>query len=113
MLVLYNEFMDRHKRERNPLYLFLGASGLIGLSAYINAFPPDFPLTLAGFFLLLATSVGLIGAYIFRRTRHAALLAVGASLYLALRYLGLRQPIYVILLIASILAIEYLWKENG
>lgn len=105
--------MERHKRERNSVFLFLGASGVIVLSAYVNAFPPDSPIILAGFFLLLATSIGLIGAYIFRRTRHAILLAIGVSLYLFLRYLGLRQPFYLVLLIASIIAIEYLWKENG
>ena len=104
--------MDRHKRERNPVLLCLGVSGLIGLSAYVNAFPPDSPFILAGFFSLLATSIGLMGAYVFRRTRHAVLLAVGLSLYLFLRYLGLRQVFYVILLIASIIALEYLWKEN-
>lgn len=105
--------MERHKRERNPIFLFLGASSIIVLSAYVNAFSPDTPVILTGFFLLLTVSIGFIGAYFFRRRRHAILLAVGVSLYLFLRYLSLRQPFYLILLIASIIALEYLWKENG
>lgn len=105
--------MERHKANRNPIYLFFGISGCIALSAYVNAFSPDSPLLLFGFFSLLTISFGFIGAYSFIRAHHAILLSIGVSLYLFLRFLGLRQPIYIILLVASIIAIEYLWKENG
>src|SRR3989344_9441651 len=102
--------MERLPKERNPLLLFLGITGIIGLSAYVNIVTPDSLFAIVGFFLLLGASLGLLGLYAFRRKRHAILLAVGMTLYLALRYLGLKHPLYAILLTASVIALEYLWK---
>lgn len=104
--------MERLHKERNPLLLFFGITGIIVLTAYINIVSPATIIHIAGFFLLLFLSLVLLSKYTFLNMRHAVLLAGGISLYLLLRYLGLRHPLYAVLLLASVIALEYLWREN-
>ncbi len=104
--------MERLKKERNPLILFLGLTGLIVMSAYVNIFPPDSLTHILIFLVILAVSLGLLCSYVFRKTRHTVLITLGVMLYLVLRYFGLRHPLYAVLLFASIIALEYLWKDS-
>lgn len=105
--------MERLPKTRNPLLLFAGLTGIIVLSAYINILPPDSPFALVGFFVLVAFSIGTLCAYLLRSTRHALFIAGGVSVYLILRLLGLRHPLYALLLVASIVALEFLWRDNS
>ncbi len=104
--------MDRLHHARNPLILFFGITCLIALSAYVNVISPDSLVTIIGFFLLLGLSIGFLGFYALRKRRHALLLSFGVCLYLVLRFVGLKHPLYAVLLVASVIALEYLWKEN-
>lgn len=105
--------MDRHKHSRNPLLLFWGLTGFFLLAAYINVFVPNALPPLILFFLILYLSLYLVTFYLIPHTRHALLITTGVVLYLGLRFLELRQPVYVLLLIASLVALEYLWKESS
>lgn len=105
--------MERLPKARNPLLLLAGLTGSIVLSAYINIVPPDSPLVLIGFFVLVAFSIGSLCSYLFKNMRHAMLIAGGVSVYLVLQLLGLRHPIYAVLLVASIVALEFLWRDNS
>ncbi|MEK7533019.1 MAG: hypothetical protein AAB542_01165 [Patescibacteria group bacterium] len=104
--------MERQKKARNPLTLFIGVTTLIVTAAYINVFPPDSLMVLLGFFALLMISSTTLGIYLFPHTRHAILISSGLAVYLMLRLIGLRHPLYTLLLVASIAALEYLWREN-
>ena len=108
----YNEAMERIKAPRNPLLLFLGITGIILLSSLVNIFPPDTVYSLAAFFALLIISAYFLGMYTFRRRRHAFLLVLAVTMFFGLRLVGLKHGLYTILLIASILALEYLWKDG-
>jgi hypothetical protein len=66
-----------------------------------------------GFFTLVSFSIGTLLAYFLRNRRLAILIAGGVSLYLVLRLLGLRHPLYALLLVASIVALEFLWRDNS
>lgn len=105
--------MDRKNHSRNPTTLFLGITGSIALAAYINITPPDTGVSLLGFFILLITTLLLLGMYFIGSLRHTIVLTFSVTLYLILRYIGLRHPLYPILLVASVIALEYVWKDNG
>lgn len=105
--------MERQKKERNPALLFIGLSLLIITAAYINVTPPASLISLIGFFLLLSIVSTTLGFYLFHHMRHAVILSVGIIIWLILRLIGLRHPLYTVLLIASIIALEYLWKDQG
>jgi len=105
--------MERRPKERNPLLLFLGVTGLIVLFAYVNVVAPETLVHIIGFFLLLTVTVWFLGIYVFRHKRHAVLLVTGIAFYLALRYLGLKHPLYAVLLIASIAALELIRREKS
>ncbi len=103
--------MDRKKPPRNPMQLFLGCTGLFALAAYVNIFPPDSAVTVVTFFILLVVTLVLLGLYVFRRYRIALVVALAVAVYLMLRLLGLRHPLYALLLAASVFAIEYLFRQ--
>jgi len=105
--------MERSHTSKNPITLFLGITGIILLAAYVNIALPDTGVTILGFFLLLVITIACLGMYITRNTRHVVVLTLGVTLYLGLRFIGLRHPIYGILLVASIVALEYVWKDNS
>ncbi len=104
--------MERNQNIRNPSMLFMGIIGVIVTAIYVNVTSPGSLLLLAGFFGLFFFSFLALGLYVFPKKRHAILLAVGMTLFLVLRLLGLRQFWYTGLLIASVIALEMLWKEH-
>lgn len=104
--------MERFHKSRNPLLLFLGVTGLILLTAFINIVPPYSIGAIAVFAIIFTATLILLGLYAIRRVRHVLMLTFGIIIYLVLRYLGLRHPLYAVLLAASIAALEYLWKDN-
>ena len=105
--------MERQKKTRNSLILFIGITTLIVTAAYINVVSPDSLIVLLGFFALLMVSSTALGIYLFPHTRHAILISSGLGVYLMLRLIGLHHPLYILLLVASIAALEYLWRENS
>lgn len=109
----YNEAMERMATQRNPLMLFFGISGIFLLVSFINIVAPDTLYSLAAFFTLIMLSAYFLGKYAFRRRRHALLLALAVGLFFALRLAGLKHGLYTVLLAASIVALEYLWKDTA
>ena len=105
--------MDRQKKERMPIVLFIGVTVLIVTAAYVNVIGPDSLISVLGFFALLSIASMLLGIYVFPHTRHALFLTAGIIVLLVLRFIGLRHPLYIMLLIASIIAMEYLWRDNS
>lgn len=105
--------MERLHRPRNPLLLFFGMTGIIALTAFINIVPPDTMAAIIALVLLLATTIILLGLYAIKNLRHILLFTFGILIYLALQFFGLRNLLYAVLLVASLVALEYLWKDNG
>ncbi len=104
--------MDHAHSPKNPLILFLGITGLILLAAYINIAPPDTAVNIIGFFTLLVATMLLLGIYAIRNIRRVIVITFAVVVYLCLRYVGLRHPLYAVLLTASIIALEYVWKDH-
>lgn len=95
------------------MLLFIGLSTLIITTAYVNVTPPDSLISFFGFFTLVGLTFTTLGLYLFHHARHAILLTGGIIVFLLLRLIGLRHPMYTGLLIASVIALEYLWKDQG
>lgn len=93
--------------------LFMGITGIIVTATYVNVTSPSSLLFVSGFFGLFFFSFLALGLYIFPKKRHAILLALAVTLFFVLRLLGLRQFWYTGLLIASVVALEILWKEHA
>lgn len=103
--------MERLHRPRNPLLLFFGITGVIALAAFVNVVPPDSIAAILGFALLLAATIILLGLYTVKNVRHVLLFTIGLLTYLALQFFGLRHILYATLLVASVVALEFLWKD--
>lgn len=93
-------------RERNIWHLILGVSGLSALGWFINSFSPTKPLYLTVFFLTVLLSFLFLSLYLLQNVRRSLLLSTGLAIFLLLRLLDLRHPLYVILLFACLLSLE-------
>ncbi len=104
--------MERHKPVRNPYLLVLGASGYVLLAAFVNMYPPDTIVYIVLFLIAFTVSTGFILQYVFRKIQTSVLWSGGLALLLILRLFGLKSPIYTVLLLASIISFEILWKRK-
>lgn len=102
--------MRRH--ERNIWWLLLGICGLSGLAWFANTFSPDSALKIVEFLLILAVSAFLLAQYLLNNVRRATLLSIGLTTIFILRFLGLRDPIYIILLLATLASLELLLSKR-
>lgn len=82
------------------------------MAAYVNIFPPDHIAYIVTFYVLLWITFAIFILYLSGNIRRAALCATGAVIYLILRSFGLRHPLYGILLVSSIIAIEILMRDR-
>lgn len=98
--------------QRNPVLLILGVSGFVALSAFINIFPPEGLWQIALFVGIFSVSFGLMLQYIFRRTQQSIIAGFTISIFLILRLFGLRNPLYLILLLACVLALELTMRKR-
>ncbi len=94
------------RREHNVWHLILGVWGLSALGWFINSYPPTKAQYLIIFFLMVFFSSLFLFLYIFQNARRALLLSIGFAVFLILRLLDLRQPLYPILLLASLISLE-------
>lgn len=104
--------MDRHKPPRNPTHLILGISGFMLLAAYVNLLTPDSWWLIAIFIAAFSLSSGLVIHFLFRNMKQTAILSVGIALFLALRVLGLKNLLYTVLLVASVISVEFVSKKR-
>ena len=100
------------KKPRNVWWLVVGISGLSLLGWFINTFGPNsFFVTLMFFLIIFFTNI-CFSLFILNNVRRAILLSLGVILFFFLRLLNLREPFYIILLLASIVSLElYLRKQ--
>ena len=104
--------MERIRKSKNPLHLFFAVSALILLSAFVNVMPPSSYVSIGIFFFLLAAATMLFSLYIGGSVRRSLVVAGSVVLYFLLRMLGLKHPLYFLLMIACVIALEYLWKDT-
>jgi len=107
----YNEIMTV-KKPRNVWWLVAGIFGLSGLGWFINTFGPNsFVLILLFFLIVFFTSLCFF-LFLLNNVRRAILLSLGVSLFFFLRLLNLREPFYIILLVASIVSLDVYFRKR-
>lgn len=104
--------MESTRTPRNPAMLFFGITGLILIAAYVNVVRPDTALYIAGFFILLLATLMCLGIYTLKNVRRAIMISSAVIIFLFLRIVDLRNPLYAVLLTASVIALEYVWKDH-
>ena len=102
-----------HLRQKRKLgWLILGLTGLASLAFWVYFFSPDKLLTLIVFYLLVGLSSFFLVLFILNHRRRAVLISCGLVLFLFMRQLELRQPIYLLLILATLVSLElYAWKK--
>ncbi len=105
--------MERLPRAPRNTYLLITAiSGFIALAALVNITPPDSVWVISLFVLLFSVSSGLLTQYLFRRPRQSLLVSCGIAVFLTIRTFGLKNPLYTVLLAATVIAVEIYWKRR-
>lgn len=98
--------------HRSIWWLFVGISGISALAWLTNANAPDsWQVMLLFLILITAITISLL-LYFINNMRHIFFITGGLLILLMLRFLGLREIIYPILLIASLLSIELLLRKR-
>jgi hypothetical protein len=96
-----------HKEpQRNIAWLLVGISGISSLAWLTNTQNPANPIFLLLFFSILFFTVYSIAFFITYIVRRSLLISGGVFLFFFLRYLGLREPLYIVLLAASLISLE-------
>jgi len=97
-----------HHREpqRNITWLLVGISGISGLAWLTNTQNPANPIFLLLFFVILFFTAYSLTFFITNIVRRSLLVSGGVLVFFLLRYLGLREPLYIVLLVASLVSLE-------
>ena len=101
-----------HEQPRNYLWLIVGICGISGLGWLINQFDPSYVLPLILFFLLLFLTVFSISFFITNIVRRSVLIGGGVFVFFLLRFLGLREWYYVVLLLILLIFIELSYQNR-
>ncbi len=101
-----------HRPHRSVWWLIIGISGISALAWYANTHTPDSWQMIALFFVLATIIVLSLLLYFLNNVRHVFLITGGMLILLLLRLLGLREIIYPLLLIASLLSLELMLRKR-
>jgi hypothetical protein len=100
----------RHKF--NYYWLFKSVILIIIFGWFVNFFTPYSFLYKSIFFILIFLIVYAFCYFLLNNVRRCILCGLGAVIYLLLRLLGLRESIYPILLIISLISIDMYFSKS-
>lgn len=101
-----------YRPQRSVWFLIIGISGISGLAWFANTYTPDSWEKIVIVFIFIATIITSILLYFLNNVRHILLITGGLLILLVLRYLGLREIIYPLLLAASLLSLELMLRKR-
>lgn len=101
-----------HRPRRSVWWFLVGISGISGLAWFANTYTPDSWQKIVILFTFIATIITSILFYFLNNVRHILLITGGLLILLVLRYLGLREIIYPLLLLASLLSLDILLRKR-
>jgi len=94
------------QNPRNYLWLIIGICGVSGLGWLINSFDPNYLFPLVIFFLVLFITAFSFTFYITNIVRRSLLVGSGVFVFFLLRFLGLRDWYYFVLLVICLIFVE-------
>jgi len=99
------------QRRRNIRWFVPGLVGFAMLGWIVLSFPPNSWL-ISLFFLLFFLSSFAVSYSLINNVRRAILINLGLVTIFVLRYLNLREPLYIILLVATLLSLELYFQKR-
>lgn len=96
----------------NVMWLIIGICAVSGLGFLINAYDPDSWLYIGAFFLLLFLAASAISFFVTNIVRRSLLLGSGVLGIFFLRFLGLRELYYLVLLLLCLISIELYFQKK-
>ena len=104
--------MRHEKHPRSIWWLVLGITSFSVFAWFINSYEPNSWKLFVIFFVLISVSSCWTLLYCLNNVRRAILLSLGLTTYLILRSLNLREPLYLILLLACLTSLELLLTKR-
>lgn len=102
-----SRFVSRFREKpRDITWLIVGISTICALGFLINTQNPDYVIPLVIFFLLLFIAAFSLTFYITNIVRRSILVGGGVFVFFLLRFLGLRDWYYVLLLGICLIFVE-------
>ncbi|MDP1721994.1 MAG: hypothetical protein Q8L37_02185 [Candidatus Gottesmanbacteria bacterium] len=93
-------------------WLFVCISGISALAWFTNSYTPDSWQAVITIFIIITIIITSFLLYFLNTVRHILLITAGILILLILRYWGLREIIYPMLLIASLLSLELMLRKR-
>jgi hypothetical protein len=94
------------------MWLVVGITGLSLLGWFVNTYPPDSFIRILIFFAILGGTTFCISFFFLKIVRRATIITVGVIVWLLLRYLGLRDWYYPLLLLPILISLEMLFQKR-
>lgn len=105
--------MDRsNPKPRNIILIIIALTGASAIAWLTRSYPPEQLLPLVAFYVLFALTIFCLTQFILQHVRRSFLIALGVTTYLILRSFNLRHPLYLVLLIALIISINFLVQNQ-
>lgn len=93
--------------------MLIAALTVFGALAFVtNSFPPASESLIGLVFVLSFVSCALLFTFLLNNMRQGVLLGGGVVVFLLLRLLGLRSPLYGALLVVVLASLELTWKKR-
>ena len=92
--------------------LIWGISGLSVLGWFVNTYQPNSFIHMLLFFAILSVTVFFSSLFLLKIVRRAILVTLGVVIWLLLRFLGLRDWYYPVLLIPVLVSLEMLFQKR-
>lgn len=100
------------RQPRNLTWILVAIVFLSFLAGLVNSVAPNSILILSGFFLLVGLIAFFTSLFILNNVRRSILISLGLVLFLILRYLGLHELTYIILLVACLTSLELFLRKQ-
>ncbi|MBI5621025.1 hypothetical protein HY949_04545 [Candidatus Gottesmanbacteria bacterium] len=101
-----------YRPNRSIYWITTSICGISVLAWFANSYTPDSWQMIVIFFVLIMAILMSLLLYFVNNVRHVLLITGGLLILLVLRYLGLREIIYPLLLAASLLSIELMLRKR-
>lgn len=101
-----------HRSHRSVWWLIISITGISAMAWLVNTYTPNSWQLITIFFALIVTIITSLLLYLLNNVRHILLVTGGLLILLLLRLLGLREIIYPLLLVASLLSLELMLRKR-
>jgi len=103
---------DHNADNKNPSWLIIGFIGISILGWLEKSFDPDSFIIMMMFFIILFLTSVSFTYFATNIVRRSIIIGSGVFGFFLLRYLQLREPFYVLLLVACLISLELYYQKR-